>query len=354
MAFKLVLLGMIVSQSLALPTGAADVDQALCAGREARLAPDGSHCICTLPHSCRGSACTAGHNHKNVPVSGWQPTRCKDCECALSAEGLACGDSVTWGPAELTMPLKSERCPRAALWGGSETDGGWHVCDPTEQPPDGRRRVVYSYGINNDFVFDAAAAAAGCEVHGFDPTPMGLVSKPAYDKIPGATYHSYGMAGFDAVFAPGTAPFRWPGVGYLTDTNTVPWELKSVSGTMQSLGHARVDILKMDVEGAEWDGMASAPLEVTGDWMVELHFPPIEGYVLTPTPSGGLHIKRTADSQKVACTRDRPGYGGMAKDRAPWIDRIALLHKLLRTHEMWKFELNGRQCVNTYFKRIAH
>merc|ERR1711924_9950 len=112
---------------------------------------------------------------------------------------------------------------------GHVDDGGWWTCIDRLQDKCG---VVYSYGVRDDFSFDKAMAAKGCDVHGFDPSPAGIESQQKYNALP-ATYHTFGLGGEDRIYPPGTVPFAWPGMDYMRETNTKSWDLRKVTTAMQ-------------------------------------------------------------------------------------------------------------------------
>ena len=109
------------------------------------------------------------------------------------------------------------------------------------------------------------------QVHGFDPT--GLLWRQgmhgtAYANIDYAAqypskskhFHNWGLgAASSAVFPAGSVPQDWPGLGdpQLSKSNPEPWELRSIRRTMEDLGHSSLTVLKIDVEGAEWDALAA-------------------------------------------------------------------------------------------------
>ena len=80
-------------------------------------------------------------------------------------------------------------------------------------------------------------------------------------------FHNWGIgAANTAVYPPGTIPQEWPGLGDppFAVSNSEPWLTKSVHQTLIDLGHYKEDksnsqqyltILKIDVEGAEWDAV---------------------------------------------------------------------------------------------------
>ena len=67
--------------------------------------------------------------------------------------------------------------------GGGE---GWWVRWPKEFKANKDNCKVLSLGIQNVFPFDEEMAAAGCEVHGFDPSPLGLSIKDKYNSMGGS------------------------------------------------------------------------------------------------------------------------------------------------------------------------
>ncbi|KAG8462998.1 hypothetical protein KFE25_001771 [Diacronema lutheri] len=159
---------------------------------------------------------------------------------------------VSDGASALGLDLVPTACAsRVRL--GHRGDGGWDVCW------DGHTQggcVVYSAGTFNDPSFDLAIAARGCEVHAFDPTldELGLASsiRTSLGANPNVTFHRVGLGGRDLIHPTGTAPWQFPGIGFGRFANGQPWELRTLESLMRSLGHARLSVLKVDVEGAEW------------------------------------------------------------------------------------------------------
>jgi FkbM family methyltransferase len=117
--------------------------------------------------------------------------------------------------------------------------------------------VVYSFGIGEDVSFDTDIIDTfGLTVHAFDPTPKSIEWVKTQNLPDKFRLHEYGLAAFD-----GTAPFHPPdnpkhvshtilekesaGQGF---TATV----KRLRTVMGELGHNHVDVLKMDIEGAEY------------------------------------------------------------------------------------------------------
>lgn len=137
---------------------------------------------------------------------------------------------------------------------GSEY-GGWIVA--TEKID--QHSVVYSFGVGEDVSFDVALIEKyGVTVHAFDPTPKSIdwVRKQVLPKA--FQLHPFGIAAFDGSvsFSPPENPDH---VSHTlldrvsTKHQAITAPVKRLSTIMSELGHDHIDILKMDVEGAEYD-----------------------------------------------------------------------------------------------------
>jgi FkbM family methyltransferase len=119
--------------------------------------------------------------------------------------------------------------------------------------------VVYSIGVGDDVQFDLALIQQfGLCVHAFDPTP-GAVDWVASRQLPNQfRFHALGIAAFDgmATFNP---PVSEGDVCYTMlerSGGTVPSitaQVCRLQTVLERLGHDRIDLLKMDIEGAEYD-----------------------------------------------------------------------------------------------------
>lgn len=138
--------------------------------------------------------------------------------------------------------------------------GGWYA--PTlELGPDS---VVYSAGIGQDISFDKALISrCGCRVHGFDPTPAALDFVAAQFKAGELSerfhFTPVGLWSSDTnlqFFAPKTR--GWTGsysalnLQGTEERESISVPVKQLSSLMQENGHTSIDLLKMDIEGAEY------------------------------------------------------------------------------------------------------
>lgn len=138
-------------------------------------------------------------------------------------------------------------------------EGGWRY------HPDAldRDSVVYSLGIGKDTDFDQALIRRfGLHVHAFDPTPSTADWLLEHPQGAGFHFHPWAVTAADGtmtLYPRRRKDGRKSSVMYTmvadggaqADAIEVPaFSLGSIAST---LGHGRLDLLKMDIEGAEYD-----------------------------------------------------------------------------------------------------
>lgn len=132
--------------------------------------------------------------------------------------------------------------------------GGWSVARNSITP----QSVVYSGGIGHDATFDVALSERyGCTVHGFDPTPVGKAHGEAVAHQHRLfAFHPWGLWNEDRVvqfFVPRNPEHDSFSIVNLPQTaESIPGEVRKLSTIMRALGHDHVDLLKIDIEGAEY------------------------------------------------------------------------------------------------------
>jgi FkbM family methyltransferase len=135
--------------------------------------------------------------------------------------------------------------------------GGWQVPLELLTP----ESVVYSAGVGEDVSFDLALVRyVGCQVWAFDPTPRAIAFAGRVDE-PRFHFRPYALWTTDT-----TRPFYVPAderhvshsLVNLADTDrSVPVQCRSLRSIMAELQHHRIDLLKLDIEGAEYEVLGS-------------------------------------------------------------------------------------------------
>jgi FkbM family methyltransferase len=123
--------------------------------------------------------------------------------------------------------------------------------------------IVYSIGVGDSIDFDLALIEQyGVEVHAFDPTPASVTWLEQYQPSPNFHFHPWAVTGSDGSITlyprarrDGTASevmyTMVPEAGSLKDGVEVP--AFSIPSLLTKLGHDRIDLLKIDIEGAEYE-----------------------------------------------------------------------------------------------------
>ena len=141
-----------------------------------------------------------------------------------------------------------------SVWYGNQY-GGFYVY------PDllNENSIIYSFGIGLDISFDTAAIKNhNCRVFGFDPTPKSIDWIRSQDVSPRFTFHDVGISdksGFCDFYFPKN-PDNVSGSIVVQDNIDVgektTVKMRSIKDIMTELAHTHIDILKMDIEGAEY------------------------------------------------------------------------------------------------------
>jgi FkbM family methyltransferase len=139
-------------------------------------------------------------------------------------------------------------------WFGN-TYGGFYVC------PDllTQNSIVYSFGIGEDISFDNAIIEQfGCSVYGFDPTPKSIRFVKNLNTSVNFIFFEFGIGketGKFNFYLPKN-PNHVSG-SIVMNTNvealmSVEVELRTLNDIVNELGHKKIDVLKMDIEGSEF------------------------------------------------------------------------------------------------------
>lgn len=132
--------------------------------------------------------------------------------------------------------------------------GGWEVA------VDGldAHSIVYSFGIGEDATFDLELIRRfGLTVHGFDPTPRSLDWVERQQLPAEFIMHDYGLADRDGPvsFFPPAKP-EHVSHSVLSPRSTrapaITVSMHRLGSILSELGHDHLDLLKLDIEGAEY------------------------------------------------------------------------------------------------------
>ena len=133
--------------------------------------------------------------------------------------------------------------------------GGWDVANTSIDT----HSIVYSFGVGEDASFDTGLIEEyNLIIHAFDPTPKSIKWVKRQSFSGRFVMHEYGIAAFDGnvSFYPPENPAH---VSHTlldrpsTKAKAISVPVKRLSTIMKELGHNHIDILKMDIEGAEYD-----------------------------------------------------------------------------------------------------
>jgi len=157
------------------------------------------------------------------------------------------------------------------------TCGGWSIAADSLTAAD----VVYSFGIGEDATFDLSLIGKyRCPVFAFDPTPKSVdfVEREIHTGLfhfePSALADRDGML---RLFFPANPAFVSSSLAPSERTSESFFDAPchTLASIMARLGHARVNVLKMDIEGAEYcvieEAAASGTLTQVDQLLVEFH-----------------------------------------------------------------------------------
>jgi FkbM family methyltransferase len=150
----------------------------------------------------------------------------------------------------------------------------WTLCPSPLLPTS----TVYSLGVGDDISFDLELIQRfGVTVHAFDPTPRTMAWIKTQTLPAGFVFHPLAVGASD-----GTCPFLPPcdprHISHSVIPRATPWPAIQVpvhrlTTILRVLGHESIDLLKMDIEGAEYDvirDLLQAEIHV-GQLLVEFH-----------------------------------------------------------------------------------
>ena len=119
--------------------------------------------------------------------------------------------------------------------------------------------LVYSFGVGYDISFDLdLIERTGCEIHAFDPTPAVAEWLGKQDTPAQFHFHPWGLSDRDEVaqFAfvdrEESADFTLVDETATQENRSFDAEVFQLKSILERLGHDKLDLLKIDIEGAEY------------------------------------------------------------------------------------------------------
>ena len=104
---------------------------------------------------------------------------------------------------------------------------------PVLQNRDYKNKTLLSFGVGNNIILESFGAKLGMEVHTFDHTTSPKIPNKFKDKI---NYHPVGITGFKLI----PECLKFPEILNLFN-----------------ISYEKIEILKLDIEGCEWDVLSS-------------------------------------------------------------------------------------------------
>ena len=156
------------------------------------------------------------------------------------------------------LGIEPVSCKTSALYGG---DHGWVVDESLLN----RESVIYSVGVGSNIDFDLELINSfGATVHAFDPTPRSIEWVKNQQLPKHFIFHPFGLSaenGHMDFFPPSKASSTHfsPIDRYGDTNNVVRAPVKDIDTIASELNHKEVDLLKMDIEGAEYEVIEALP-----------------------------------------------------------------------------------------------
>lgn len=130
--------------------------------------------------------------------------------------------------------------------------GGWEIPDVLTASS-----ICYCFGAGTDVSFELGLIGRfGCKVWTFDPTPGSIdyckqINDPDFIFSPVGIAKEKGVGRFYKPANP--AHISHSLVNLQNTTDYIEVELNTLRGCMEANGHSKIDLLKLDIEGTEYD-----------------------------------------------------------------------------------------------------
>ena len=123
-----------------------------------------------------------------------------------------------------------------------------------------KNNIIYSFGVGTNISFDLQLIDAfDCEVYAFDPTPKSIAWIKKQNLPVNYKFYDCGLAKKDGMvefYLPDNPDHVSATIFSKTESNKsgiVEVPMKSFNSIINELGHSKIDVLKLDIEGSEYD-----------------------------------------------------------------------------------------------------
>jgi len=176
--------------------------------------------------------------------------------------------------------------------------------------------VVYSFGINYQWTFDDFMYKQGCEVRSFDPS-MSYKAKRAEHHY----FEAVGIGNISGAHIGKSTLYQTRKKKQTLYHGMKNYPVETLEHIMSRLGHTYIDVLRMDVEGAEWDVLSSLPFEKIGQLGLEVHMwntKPFDFYLDTLGKVPMAHLSTYQNTDRI----NKQTMTEIAPDIAPGVTRV--------------------------------
>lgn len=169
---------------------------------------------------------------------------------------------------DLAPPILS--CPDIERVGQAGEGGKW-ICGMNQLIQEGHNCIVYSFGISTDVSFEwEILRRTSCTIYAFDPS-IGQIPYENLAHILHVNESSFGSKLKDRFI------FHKMALGSTSGSSGIHSLNEHLFDAMNRLGHTFINLLKVDVEGGEWDFFNTLYTNRTkslpvGQLLIELHY----------------------------------------------------------------------------------
>jgi len=153
---------------------------------------------------------------------------------------------------------------------GHQSYGAWTM----ETKSLSKESIVYSFGVGNDISWDLEMIRRfGCTIYAFDPDPDAIAYLKTIEVPKEFVFSPIGLATHDGVqrFYDPLKKGRVSRSAVKKSSRYTDLPVKRLETFMQELGHTRIDVLKMDIEGSEFSVIPSITDISIHQILVEIH-----------------------------------------------------------------------------------